>query len=212
MSDPFSIPRPRVFAVVPAAGFSRRMGVAKLLLPLGGRTVMARVLDALRRGGVDAIYVLARADDAALREELRGSDVCAVFSEEPTADMRASVELLLQRLARKQSPRPEDAWLLAPADHPVLDGTVVAALVAEWHARPEGIVVPVYKGRRGHPTLFGWDYAASAARLPPGQGLNRLLRDAPDQVRQVAVESPRILLDLDTPADYQRLKLTVDDD
>jgi molybdenum cofactor cytidylyltransferase len=203
---------PRIFAVVPAAGMSRRMGQPKLLLPIGDRTVMSCVLDALRGGGVERTYVLLRREDVKLQQETGSRNVCTVLSNKPTEDMRASVELLLQRIADEQSPQAEDAWLLAPADHPVLNPSIVARLIEEWRACSNGIVVPTYEGRRGHPTLFGWPFAQRALSLPAGEGLNRLLQDAPEQVRAMAVESPEILQDLDTPADYARLKLIVGND
>ena len=40
-----------IAAVVPAAGHSQRMGRPKLILPIGGQTVIARVVSALRDGG-----------------------------------------------------------------------------------------------------------------------------------------------------------------
>ncbi len=47
-----------IFAVVPAAGRSSRMGRPKLSLPLGGRTVLEHVVIALRQGGVDEVLVV----------------------------------------------------------------------------------------------------------------------------------------------------------
>jgi molybdenum cofactor cytidylyltransferase len=209
INDVPPMPRSRVFAVVPAAGFSRRMGQPKLLLPLKGRPVIARVLEALLQGGADAVYVLSRSDDLELQQLVKGDKVFSVVTNEPTADMRASVELLLRQVGLEQRPRAEDAWLLAPADHPVLNAGVVASLIEAWRAAPRGIVVPTHAGRRGHPTLFGWPFAEPVATIPPNEGLNRLLRDAPDQVREISVDFPEILQDLDTPDDYERLKFLV---
>ena len=48
----------RVFALVPAAGFSRRMGRPKLGLPLGERTVLEHVVAALRQGGAEHVLVV----------------------------------------------------------------------------------------------------------------------------------------------------------
>lgn len=202
---------PRIFAVVPAAGFSRRMGQPKLLLPFGSGTVISCVMDALKAGGVDEIYLLVRADDVDLRRELNRHDVCIVPTPEPTAGMRESVELLLTLIAVEMHPEPEDAWLLVPADEPTLDPQVVRGLVAEWRAAPTGILVPVHRGRRGHPTLFGWNFTEYVYSLPEGQGLNRLLRIDPGEVREIPVASPEILQDMDTPEDYQRLKLSEGD-
>src|SRR5205807_30650 len=48
-----------IFAVVPAAGKSTRMGRPKLSLPLGNFTVLEMVIGALRQGGVDHVLVVA---------------------------------------------------------------------------------------------------------------------------------------------------------
>ena len=53
-----------IAAVVPAAGRSARMGRAKLLLPIDGTTIIARVVTALRRGGADRVIVVAPPADA----------------------------------------------------------------------------------------------------------------------------------------------------
>ena len=47
-----------IAAIVPAAGLSQRMGEPKLLLPIGGIPVIARVIEALLAGGVDRALVI----------------------------------------------------------------------------------------------------------------------------------------------------------
>jgi CTP:molybdopterin cytidylyltransferase MocA len=54
--------------------------------------------------------------------------------------------------------------------------------------------------------LIGWSHVADIRALPAGQGLNGYLRQHPAATLEVAVASPEILLDLDTPEDYERLK------
>ena len=48
-----------IAAIVPAAGRSERMGRPKLILPIGGATVIARVVAALRQGGAEPVVVVA---------------------------------------------------------------------------------------------------------------------------------------------------------
>ena len=47
-----------ICVVVLAAGCSRRMGVQKLLLPFGGKTVIAHIVDQLLASLVDEIHVV----------------------------------------------------------------------------------------------------------------------------------------------------------
>src|ERR1043165_1578126 len=57
---------PRCFALVPAAGYSVRMGEPKLLLPVAGRPLIEHTLEAWQRSQVDRIVVVIRPGDQAL--------------------------------------------------------------------------------------------------------------------------------------------------
>ena len=54
----------RLVVIVPAAGHSRRMGQPKLLLPLGDRPVIARLVEAFDHPSVLDVLVVIRPDDA----------------------------------------------------------------------------------------------------------------------------------------------------
>jgi molybdenum cofactor cytidylyltransferase len=195
-----------IVAVVPAAGHSRRMGRPKLALPLGTATVLGRVVAALRQGGADAVLVVVgpHVPELAPLARTAGAEVCLLPAATP--DMRATVEAGLAWIEERFRPGPEDAWLLAPADHPTLDADVVRALLAARAADPAASVfVPTWQGKRGHPTLIAWRHVAGIRTHPPGEGLNAYLRLQRDQTREVPANAG-ILCDLDTPADYERLR------
>lgn len=61
----------RAFAIVPAAGLSRRMGAPKLLLPWGSATVIEAVVARWRASPVERIVVVVRRDDQPLQDRLR---------------------------------------------------------------------------------------------------------------------------------------------
>ena len=46
------------YALIPAAGKSRRMGRPKVSLPLGGRVVLEHVIVALKQAGIEDILVV----------------------------------------------------------------------------------------------------------------------------------------------------------
>jgi molybdenum cofactor cytidylyltransferase len=196
----------RIWAVIPAAGFGRRMGQPKLLLELQGRTVIARLVESLRAAGCESIWVLAREDDPALLTALSALPVQAVVTAIPTPDMRASVQVLLRAIEDAAAPRLEDAWLLCPADHPIMNPAIIRSVLQAGQRRAEAVVIPVHAGRRGHPTLFPWRLAARAVDIPADAGLNWLLRQPGVVVEELPVAEDSILRDLDTPADYERLQ------
>ncbi|HEV3262993.1 MAG TPA: nucleotidyltransferase family protein [Gemmataceae bacterium] len=197
---------PLTFAVVPAAGHSTRMGRPKLRLPLGERTVLEHVLGALQQTDVRQTVVVAgpHTADLAPLAEAAGSHVLVLL--EPTADMRATVERGLQWLADRFGPRPDDRWLLVPADLARLEAAVVGQLLEARGAHQRAtVIIPTYGGRRGHPVLIDWKHVAGIRAWPAGQGLDAYLRGQAAETVELAVADAGVLFDLDTPADYERL-------
>jgi molybdenum cofactor cytidylyltransferase len=194
-----------IFAVVPAAGHSVRMGCPKLELPVGGRPVLAHVVDALIRGGTDHAVVVLAPHVAHLAPA--AAPAHALVLREPTPDMRATIEMGLGWLEQQFHPDRRDAWLLAPADHPTVTAAVVRALLHAWQARTEQeVFVPTCSGQRGHPALFTWGTVAALRRHPVTEGLNTFIRACAARVEEVPVDDPEVLADLDTPEDYEQLR------
>src|SRR5438552_6045924 len=127
----------RTFAVIPAAGKSVRMGRPKLALPLGDRTVLERVVAALREAGVEHVLVVVGPHVPQLVPPAERAGAHVLQLPEETPEMRATVEAGLRWLEEQFHPRPEDGWLLVPADHPTLDPLVVRMLLRERAQAPD---------------------------------------------------------------------------
>ena len=194
-----------IAAIVPAAGRSQRMGRPKLILPVGGETVIARVVAALVAGGAGPVLVVVPPASASgaiiLAEEAERAGAAVAVAPEHPADMRASIELGIGRLDRGLAP---DAVLIAPGDSLGITPALVARVIEQRaKAEPRAIVVPVYRGRRGHPIALPWCLATEVKSLPMGVGLNALVaRHAADLV-EFEVDEPGTVADLDTPEDYR---------
>ena len=195
----------RPLAIVPAAGSSSRMGRPKLLLPWGAETVLGATLGALLAGGVEeAVVVVAVAGPLADWQSPPG--VRRVVNADPARGMLSSV---LAGLAALASTTP-DPLVVCPADLPALRAETVAALLAAYR-REGGVVVPrCGDGRgskRGHPLLLApfWQRRVAELSIHEG-GLRRILELAAGAVREVAVDDPGTLRDVDTPEEYERLR------
>jgi CTP:molybdopterin cytidylyltransferase MocA len=197
------------FAVVPAAGLSTRMGRPKLLLPLGGRPVLDHIVAALRGGGVEHVLVVIGPHVPELAAVAEAASAHVHFLAQATPDMRTTVEHGLRWLEERFHPRPDDAWFLAPGDHAAVDAQVVRLLCEAYAVEPRrSIFVPVHDGRRGHPTLIAWRHVAGIRSFSTGQGLNGYLRSRAEDVMEIPVQDASVLVNLDTPEDYERLRAT----
>ena len=176
-----------------------------MLLTIGGRTVISRLLETLEVAGVWATVVVGRRDDADLWREVAQTSALIVRPDVDPPDMRVSVEHALAAIQQQWQPSADDGWLLVPADHPVLDAGVVAELIAHWRACESEILIPTHRRERGHPTLLRWSLAAEVSGIPADCGLNWLMRSQPARVTELEVTSDSVVLDLDTPEDFARL-------
>jgi molybdenum cofactor cytidylyltransferase len=193
-----------IAAVVPAAGRSARMGRPKLLVKIQDETVIGRVVSALLQGGVERVIVVAPPGDAPsgpeLAAEARRAGAEVVIPETRPAEMRDSIELALETLARGTPPR---RVLFLPADTPGITPDVVARLLACAASAPESIVVPCCAGRRGHPIVLPWSLALELRSLPAGLGPNALVARLQHRLVEMPVQNPDLIADLDTPDDLR---------
>jgi len=193
----------RSYAIVPAAGVSARMGSHKLLLPLGGRTVIERLLDSWRNSRATHTVVVVRCDDAELIGRCLAIGVDVVVAAIAPPDMKASVELALGYVRERFDPSRQDAWLLAPADLPRLATAAIDAVLAAYDCGRPTAVAPTFGRERGHPVLLPWSCCEGVSRLEPSEGVNALLKTV--TVREIPWCDDSILRDLDTPGDFARV-------
>jgi molybdenum cofactor cytidylyltransferase len=194
-------------AIVPACGHSTRMGRPKLALPLGDRSVIERVVLALRAGGVERVLVVVGPHVPELVPLARESGAAVLTLDEATPDMRSTVERGLSWVEEHHKLTPDDWWCLAPGDHPAFPSQVVRDLISLAGGDAScSIVVPRYLVRRGHPVLLRWKHVAGIRALAPGEGINTHLRRFEAELRELPVTDPGVLANLDTPEDYAKLQ------
>ena len=180
--------------VILAAGRSRRMGAQKLLLELGGRTLLERVLAAASAFPTVAVI----APDLAAEVPKR-PDLTVVINDQPERGMTRSLAL-----ADAAVPEPEAALVVLLADTPLVDAALVRRIV---EARGEAdVAYPVRAGIGGRPVVFGPRPRAQIASLEEGDTL-RLLRDDPRWHRvEVEIDDDAPFLDVDTPEEFDRAR------
>lgn len=188
----------RLGGVVPAAGLSRRMGREKILLRLGEATALEQVLDRLLRAGVEDRVAVLRFGLEEAMALARNAGAFVAVNDHPEEEMLVSIRLGIASL-----PRPVEAFYVWPADHPAVSLETLTALAAA--CGPDRVVVPTYEGRRGHPALVGAMLREAISAIPPGSGLRRLWRDRPEILEELPVEDEGVVLDMNTPADFERL-------
>ena len=204
----------RFAAVVIAAGESHRMGTPKQLLPWQGRSFIAQIVSTLLESPLDEIVVVLghRADEirtqipnlpdatAAREAQIAKPVVRALLNPRYREGMLTTIQCGIAALADDVR-----ASYIALVDQPQLKASTVATLRQQFEASQKGIVVPSHQMRRGHPLLIDLHkYRAEILAIEGPPGLQKLLRDHPDDILHVNFDDASVLADLDTPEDYRR--------
>lgn len=183
-------------AILLAAGSSRRFGSPKLLAPWRGRPLWEHALAALTAATEVAETVVVVAPGFAAPP---APPRCRfVVNPEPAEGMGSSL-----RAGVRAAPPGTEAFLIALADMPVVPAGLIAALVACYGAGERPIVVPVCRGRRGHPVLIGAGLRDELLAVRGDVGARGLLAAHPGLVATVATDDEGVLFDVDEAADLR---------
>ena len=174
------------------------MGTPKQLLPFGSLTLIEQVIRTLTRSrlGKDVVVVLGhRAMDIVKR--ISGLPVRLAYNPDPEGDMISSIRCGLAYID------PGQAFLIALGDQPLVTTGIVDRLIDEYERRPEGMVLPVHEGKRGHPMILSPAYREEILFESMPGGLKALRDRHADSVRPVSVDTDAVLIDLDYRSDYE---------
>ena len=188
-----------ICAVVLAAGLSIRMGVQKLLLPFGSKTVIAHIIDQLLASTVDEVHVVVGHQAERISAELSGRAVSIVNNPNYKFGMLSSVRCGLRNL-------PEDcrAVMVVLGDQPSVTTGLIDQMLQSFATTEKNILVPLHKGKRGHPLMFSSHYRDEILTQYGDVGLRGVLHRHPDDIHELVVSDDSVLCDMDYPEDYRR--------
>jgi molybdenum cofactor cytidylyltransferase len=188
-----------IWAIILAAGESKRMGQAKLLLPFGKTTIIETVVESVISSKVDKTLVVLGSRRRQIKERIGRFPVATTYNPRYRRGMLSSVIRGLEAL-----PHSGEAAVVVLADLPGVPTSVIDSLIEGFRREKKGIIVPVYRKKRGHPFLLDLKYKEEIEHLSPGIGLRELLQRHPEDIFEVGVSTPAVLRDIDNAEDYSR--------
>jgi molybdenum cofactor cytidylyltransferase len=179
------------------------MGQPKALLPLHNQPAILHCLTALLTLRPWEIIVILGSDSEAAASFLKKMSVKLMFNTLPQSDMAKSVRLGYQAL----HPQATGA-LICLVDHPLVQPETMKQMVVAAMNASDRIIIPTYQGRRGHPSLFP---RPLLAEIYQGFNLREIIGRHPDKVTLLPVDDEGVVLEMDTPADYQEICRRLED-
>ncbi|HXG18927.1 MAG TPA: nucleotidyltransferase family protein, partial [Methylomirabilota bacterium] len=97
-----------------------------------------------------------------------------------------------------------EAAVVNLVDHPLVSPETIKTLITSFREHPLPILIAVYNGKRGHPVLFSSQVYGEIFAAPLDHGAKVVVRKDPSRVREISLDDPGIVADIDTPEDYRR--------
>jgi molybdenum cofactor cytidylyltransferase len=185
---------PMISAIVLAAGQATRFGECKQLMPLGGKTLLAHVLDNLRRSKVDEIVVVLGARAEEIRSRVAFARERVVLNPSYAEGMSTSIQAGLRAVSEEA-----EAAMIVLADQPFVTTATFDALIDAYRTANVRIVLPTYDRFRGNPVIVSRALFAEMMTLRGDVGCRSIFGQ--HSLVKVPVNDKGVVTDIDTPAD-----------
>ena len=191
----------KIIPLVMAAGRSSRMEEGnKLLTVFRSKALLSHVMDMLQSSKLESAVAVSGHQYQAVEDLLAPYGAQLVHNPDYADGMSSSL-----RRGIAHMPVDCDGVLVCLGDMPLVRVETIHKLVAEFDpVEGRGICMPVYEGRRGNPVLIGRRFFSELLEIRGDRGARDLIRAYPEQVHEVSVDDPGVLVDLDDRAAFER--------
>lgn len=180
-----------------AAGASRRMGKIKQLLPLNNDPAIRFCLHRILAADIGEVVVVLGNHRQKIDPFLADLPLTIVVNDRDNSEMADSAGIGREAVSDNVT-----GIMIHLVDQPLVLSTTYR-LVADCHAHnPENIIVPTYKGRGGHPTLFP---ALLLREIKHSQPLNLFMHQHEQRITRLPVNDPGVVMDMDYHHEYERI-------
>src|SRR5262245_40836065 len=190
---------PRVAAVLLAAGPSTPMGRNKLLLALGGETVVRRAVQAAIDSGVDRVVVVVGHEADLVRAQLEGLACTIILNPDHERGVGTSLHAGIRAAADA------DAVVVLLADMPFVSASMIRGVADRFRSSGARLVLSHYGDVQAPPTLYARALFEEVLAEPDERCGKRIAkRHGPEAAIVSWPESA--LRDLDVAADYDDVR------
>jgi len=185
-------------AIILAAGESKRMGKPKPLLKFEDRTFLEQIISVLKNSEVDRITAVLGAEAETVKESIDLSGIEVVINEDYEKGQLSSLTAGI-----KSAPEETDAIIVCLVDSPFINVKTINDIIRSFKEKNVPIIVPVFRGKRGHPVLFSKSMFKELLNAPEEHGARYVVYSNKERVFEVETSDREILIGINTPEDYR---------
>src|SRR5579863_7646491 len=177
------------------------MGSPKALLSFRGKTFLEHLLEVTQHPKISMRRVVLGPDAEAIAKAVPLTSEEVVINPDWELGQLSSIHAALRSL-----PAGTDGMLLSLIDHPLITAALVGELIGEFYESRAAIVLPVYRGRRGHPVIFSARLYGELLAAPLEVGERAVVWEHRAEVREYETAEEGCVLNLNDPQAVRRMK------
>ncbi|MEM9141678.1 MAG: nucleotidyltransferase family protein [Bacteroidota bacterium] len=185
-----------------AAGEARRMGTPKQLLPWRDTTLLGQVIAHAHQVKDADLYVVLGAHAKIIQRQIAPIDFSCIVNSKWHKGLGSSIASGIQYICNEH-PRCQGILLLL-GDQPFLNGAHLQQMIRMYKKTSKKIIATAYGKQMGVPALFHPLYFRDLGRLSGNEGAKHILEAHATDV--LCLDAQDLTMDVDTPAEYKRLK------
>jgi molybdenum cofactor cytidylyltransferase len=190
----------RIASITLAAGDSERMGKPKALLKIGPLVFLETIFNLLEEAKYDPQIIVLGNDFKEIFQSLQKKrKILFLRNQFPEKGQLYSLQCGL-----KHVPGDVPGCLVVLVDHPLVSLTTYLSIHEAAQNFPYKIIIPVFEGKRGHPVYFGKKYFNDLLTAPLLEGARHVVQKNENSVLELPVDDPGVLVDIDTPEEYNQ--------
>lgn len=189
--------------IILAAGASKRLGRPKQLLEFEGRTLLERITENALATDFKTVVVLG-ANAEKIKTSIKNFPVETIENENWQDGMSSSIVAGLKYLLEIRENL--SAVIILLCDQPFIDKEIILKLIKTQETTNKKIIAGKYVETVGVPALFTKDVFDELLKLDRKKGAKLIIKNYAAQNEIATVSVPEAEFDIDTEADFERLK------
>ena len=184
-----------ITAIVMASGFSKRMGLNKLLMKYNNKFLIEYTLEKISQCDFAQKIIVTQYEE--IEKLIEDLNFKVVINENAHKGQSESIKLGVKSSKRC------DGYMFFVADQPLINKKDIEKLIRVFRENKDFIVIPKYKEKCGNPVIYPSLYKEEILRLEGDKGGKSIIKSS-NKIKYVEVEEDT-LFDIDNKDDFNKL-------
>jgi molybdenum cofactor cytidylyltransferase len=195
----------KISGLILSGGKSSRMGgIPKALCKINDKmTFLEKIVKTMKNAGLNDVFVVTGFHHSEIYEFCEKGLISEISGVIENKEWKKGMLSSLQCFLKFAETSDYIGVVMNLVDFPLVDVNTYKKVIES--AREDIIIIPKYRGKKGHPVFWGRKFWPQFFELSLDVGPREVNKKNPEAIKYVAVEDEGIILNINTPEDYRNI-------